>query len=106
MKPPIHFYCVLHVKKKKKKKKKGGGGGEGVQLACTIAYVINGRPLRDSTGGLELWFSSSEEVCKKKSGIAMHDVKFLFFLFLNICFLFSHVFCLYTLSLSMLKHEI
>ena len=24
---------------------KGGGGGEGVQKACKIAYVINGRPL-------------------------------------------------------------
>ena len=22
-----------------------GGGGEGVQIACKVAYVINGRPL-------------------------------------------------------------
>ena len=34
VKPPIHFYCVLHAKR-----------GEGVQVACKIAYVINGRPL-------------------------------------------------------------
>ena len=34
-KPPVHFYCVLHATK----------GGEGVQIACTIAYVINGRSL-------------------------------------------------------------
>ena len=33
VKPPIHFYCVLHAKR-----------GEGVQKACTNAYVINGRP--------------------------------------------------------------
>ena len=26
-------------------KKGGGGGGEGVQIACKIVYVINGRPL-------------------------------------------------------------
>ena len=32
VKPPIHFYCVLHAKR-----------GEGVQIACNIAYVINGR---------------------------------------------------------------
>ena len=24
----------------------GGGGGEGVQIACKIAYVLNGRPLK------------------------------------------------------------
>ena len=30
---PIHFYCVLHAKR-----------GEGVQIACKIAYVLNGRP--------------------------------------------------------------
>ena len=35
VKPPIHFYCVLHAK----------WGGEGVQIACKIVYVINGRPL-------------------------------------------------------------
>ena len=35
MKPPIYFYCVLHAKR----------GWGGVQLACIIAYVINGRPL-------------------------------------------------------------
>ena len=33
-KPPIHLYCVLHTKR-----------GEGVQIACKIVYVINGRPL-------------------------------------------------------------
>ena len=33
VKPPIHVYCVLYVKR-----------GEGVQIACKIAYVINGRP--------------------------------------------------------------
>ena len=31
---PIHFHCVLHAK-----------SGEGVQIACKIAYVLNGRPL-------------------------------------------------------------
>ena len=31
---PIHFHCVLHAKR-----------GEGVQIACKIAYVLNGRPL-------------------------------------------------------------
>ena len=30
-----HFYCVLHAKR-----------GEGVQIACKIAYVLNGRPLK------------------------------------------------------------
>ena len=34
VKPSIHFYCVLHAKR-----------GEGVQIACKIAYVINGRPV-------------------------------------------------------------
>ena len=34
VKPALHFYCVLHAKR-----------GEGVQIACKIAYVINGRPL-------------------------------------------------------------
>ena len=32
-KPPIHFHCVLHAKR-----------GRGVQKACKIAYVLNGRP--------------------------------------------------------------
>ena len=35
VKPPIHFHCVLHAKR-----------GRGVQKACTIAYVLNGRPLK------------------------------------------------------------
>ena len=34
VKSPIHFHCVLHAKK-----------GEGVQIACKIAYILNGRPL-------------------------------------------------------------
>ena len=34
-KSPIHFHCVLHANKR----------GEGVQIACKIAYVLNGRPL-------------------------------------------------------------
>ena len=34
-KPPIHFHCVLHAKR---------GRGGGVQKACKIAYVLNGRP--------------------------------------------------------------
>ena len=34
VKAPIHLYCVLHIKR-----------GEGVQIACKIVYVINGRPL-------------------------------------------------------------
>ena len=34
VKSPIHFHGVLHVKR-----------GEGAQIACKIAYVINGRPL-------------------------------------------------------------
>ena len=40
VKPPIaiHFHCVLHAKK-------GGGGGRGIQIACKIVYVLNGRPL-------------------------------------------------------------
>ena len=33
VKPPIHFYCVLHAKRM-----------EGVQKACINEYVINGRP--------------------------------------------------------------
>ena len=33
-KSPIHFHCVLHAKR-----------GEGIQIACIIAYVLNGRPL-------------------------------------------------------------
>ena len=37
MKSPIHFHYVLHAKR--------GEGGEGVQIACKIAYVLNGRPL-------------------------------------------------------------
>ena len=36
VKPPIHFHCVLHAK-----------GGGGVQKACKIAYVLNGRPPSD-----------------------------------------------------------
>ena len=38
VKPPIHFYSVLDAKR----------GGEGVQIACEILYVINGRPLNRS----------------------------------------------------------
>ena len=34
-KPPIHFHCVLHAKR---------GRGGGVQKACKIAYILNGRP--------------------------------------------------------------
>ena len=34
VKPPIHVHCVFHAKR----------GGEGVQIACKIAYVLNGRP--------------------------------------------------------------
>ena len=33
VKPPIHFHCVLHAKR-----------WEGVQIACKIAYILNGRP--------------------------------------------------------------
>ena len=36
VKSPIHFHCVLHMQKR---------GWEGVQIACKIAYVLNGRPL-------------------------------------------------------------
>ena len=39
VKSPIHSHCVVHVKKKKKKR-------GGVQVACKIAYVLNGRSLR------------------------------------------------------------
>ena len=35
----IHFYCVLHATR-----------GEGVQIACKFAYVINGRPLLQTSG--------------------------------------------------------
>ena len=38
VKPSIHFHCVLHAKS-------GRGGGGGVQKACRIAYVLDGRPL-------------------------------------------------------------
>ena len=34
VKSAIHFHCVLHAKR-----------GEGVQIACKIAYVLNGKPL-------------------------------------------------------------
>ena len=37
VKSPIHFHCVLHAKR-----------GEGPQIACKIAYVLNGRPLSKS----------------------------------------------------------
>ena len=40
-KPPIHFHCVLHAKR-----------GWMVQIACTIAYVLNGRPLCVTTCSL------------------------------------------------------
>ena len=33
VKPSIHINCVLHAKNK-------GGGVKGVQIACTIAYVL------------------------------------------------------------------
>ena len=33
VKTPIHFHCVLHAKR-----------GVGVQIACNIAYALNGRP--------------------------------------------------------------
>ena len=33
IKSPIHFHCILHAKR-----------GEGVQIACKIAYVLDGRP--------------------------------------------------------------
>ena len=33
IKLPIHFHCVLHAKR-----------GGWVQIACKIAYVLNGRP--------------------------------------------------------------
>ena len=32
VKPPIHFYCVLHAQR---------GGGKGVQIACKIARSLN-----------------------------------------------------------------
>ena len=35
---PIHFHCVLHAK-----------GVGWVKIACKIAYVLNGRPLTDSS---------------------------------------------------------
>ena len=35
VKSPIHFHCVLHANR---------GGGGGVQIACTISYVLNRRP--------------------------------------------------------------
>ena len=37
VKPPIYFHCVSHAKR-----------GEGVQIACKIAYVLNGRPLNQT----------------------------------------------------------
>ena len=36
VKPPIHFYCILHAKTK------------GVKIACKIGYVINGKPHREN----------------------------------------------------------
>ena len=32
-KSPLHFYCILHAKME-----------EGIQIACKIVYVLNGRP--------------------------------------------------------------
>ena len=39
--------------------KGGGGEREGVQIACQIAYVINGRPLTIACKLLSLLFRSS-----------------------------------------------
>ena len=47
IKPPVHFYCVLHAKR---------GVGEGVQIACEISYVLYGKPLRLSNGELKVTF--------------------------------------------------
>ena len=45
-KPPIHLYCILHAKR-----------GEGVQIACQIAYIINGRPQRSKA------FNYNNDIC-------------------------------------------
>ena len=44
VKSPIHVHCVL-LATTKKCVCVGGGGGGGVQIACKIAYILNGRPL-------------------------------------------------------------
>ena len=43
-------------------KKKKGGGVEGVQKACKIAYVINGRPhTRQSIRSISVWAQYIED---------------------------------------------
>ena len=36
LKSPVHFHCILHAKR-----------GEVVQIACKIAYILNGTPQTD-----------------------------------------------------------
>ena len=49
VKPPIHFFCVLHAKRE-----------EGVQIACQIAYVINGRPVSICTAILHYQYGTND----------------------------------------------
>ena len=44
VKSPIHLHFVLCAKR-----------GRGVQIACKIAYVLNGRPLRWSVHVVKMW---------------------------------------------------
>ena len=36
----LYIYIAYYMQEKKR-----GGGGKGVQIACIIAYVLNGKPL-------------------------------------------------------------
>ena len=78
VKPPIHFYCVLHAKEK--------GGGQEIQKACKNWYVINGRPqgVFQIRYDIDLIYQLENEAVKKNSGT--HNAKSIFYHVFNFIF--------------------